>query len=381
MEYFSLFSGIGGFELGIEKALHNIEKTQTERNKKSRSNGSDIDREPRALRGSKPTTRIGIQKGYVESYKSKYKKKDTKCRHRMDIGWNNGEARCIGYSEINKYANEIYKKHFPEHKNYGDATQINTGELPDFDFLVAGFPCQTFSYAGERKGFDDARGTLFFEIARILRDKRPRYFLLENVKGLLSHDEGKTIQKMFGVLTDLRYQFEWQVLNSKDFGVPQSRERIFIIGYSGKERRPKIFPIRRKNGKNIEKPGEKIVSSVITNPYIIHNIYGGFKEEKPREFKEYSQTIRTPKGGGHIPNVIEGMQLRKLTPVECERLQGFPDNWTAGISDTQRYKCVGNAVTVNVIEAIYYNLVEFAVQMHSKCGAKNIMEVPNSSQG
>ena len=114
--------------------------------------------------------------------------------------------------------------------NYGDATRIDTSELPDFDLLVGGFPCQAFSVAGKRRGFDDTRGTLFFEIARILKDKRPKYFLLENVKGLLSHDKGKTFKTILEVLTDLGYNVQWEVYNSKDW-VPQNRERIFIKGY------------------------------------------------------------------------------------------------------------------------------------------------------
>src|SRR3990167_5760403 len=175
MKYFSMFSGIGGFELGIQDLIP--------------------------------------------------------------------QAECVGYSEINKYAIQIYQKHFPKHKNYGSATTIKTKELPDFDFLVGGFPCQAFSIAGKRKGFNDTRGTLFFEIARILADKRPRHFLLENVKGLLSHDGGKTFQTILKVLTDLGYFVEWQVLNSKNYGVPQNRERVFFIGHLGEGSRHKVFPI------------------------------------------------------------------------------------------------------------------------------------------
>ena len=167
IKYLSLFSGIGGFELGLENSNHDFE--------------------------------------------------------------------CVGYSEIDKYARSIYEKHYPNHPYLGDATKIRTEDLPDFDLLVGGFPCQAFSVAGKRKGFDDTRGTLFFEIARILKDKRPRYFLLENVRGLLSHDKGKTFQVILGVLADMGYFVRWRLLNSKDFGVPQRRERVFIEGYFGGE--------------------------------------------------------------------------------------------------------------------------------------------------
>ena len=183
MKYFSMFSGIGGFEYGLEKSQHNFE--------------------------------------------------------------------CIGYSEVDKYAESIYKRNFPNHIGYGDATKIRTEELPDFEFLVGGFPCQAFSIAGKRRGFDDTRGTLFFEIARILRDKAPRYFLLENVKGLLSHDKGKTFQTILGVLSEMGYGVEWEVLNSKNFGVPQNRERVFLKGYSRRECGGEILSQKRENGKII----------------------------------------------------------------------------------------------------------------------------------
>lgn len=179
MRYLSLFSGIGGFELGIQQA-------------------------------------------YERPF-------------------------CIGYSEIDKYAIKIYQSNFPSHKNYGDITKINTDDLPYFDLLVGGFPCQAFSIAGKRKGFEDTRGTLFFEIARILRAKQPRLFLLENVKGLLSHDLGNTFKTIIATLDELGYDLEWQVLNSKNFGVPQNRERVFIVGHLRGTPRPKVFPFGETN--------------------------------------------------------------------------------------------------------------------------------------
>ena len=149
----------------------------------------------------------------------------------LGIQQSNIPMECVGFCEVDKYAISIYKRHFPTHRNYGDATAIKTDELPDFDFLVGGFPCQAFSHAGLRRGFDDTRGTLFFEIARVLKDKRPRYFLLENVRGLLSHNKGETFQTILEILSDLGYYVKWEIYNSKDFGVPQRRERIFIKGY------------------------------------------------------------------------------------------------------------------------------------------------------
>ena len=147
----------------------------------------------------------------------------------------------IGHSEIDKYANQIYDKHFEGVKNYGDATKIDPRTLPDFDLLVGGFPCQAFSVAGLRRGLDDTRGTLFFDIARILSIKKPQFLVLENVKGLLSHDKGETLSRILTVLSKLGYQVEYRVLNSKDYGVPQNRERIFITGYFGASSGSKIL--------------------------------------------------------------------------------------------------------------------------------------------
>ena len=137
----------------------------------------------------------------------------------------------VGFSEIDKYAKSVYQRHYPNHPDLGDAREIDPKGLQDFDLLVGGFPCQAFSLSGKRCGFDDTRGTLFFEIARICEEKKPRYLLLENVKGLLSHDKGRTFKKILGVLSELGYDVEWEILNSKSFGVAQSRERLYIKGY------------------------------------------------------------------------------------------------------------------------------------------------------
>jgi len=297
MKYFSMFSGIGGFELGIKQAYEKLYNLRP-------SKSANIQR---------PTKQHSIKDKLQQ--------------------W-----EYVGYSEIDKYAIQIYEKHF-KHKNYGDATKIDTKQLPDFDFLVGGFPCQAFSIAGKRKGFDDTRGTLFFEIARVLRDKRPRYFLLENVKGLLSHEQGKTFQTILGVLTDLGYGVEWQVLNSKNFGVPQNRERVFIVGHIRGTSRPKVFPI----GENDKESNSKIRiighSGSGGQKGYIHNPRGIVGAISATEYKQPKQ-------------IKVDTKIRRLTPTECERLQGFPDGWTEGVSDTQRYKCLGNAVTVNVVEAI-----------------------------
>lgn len=266
-------------------------------------------------------------------------------------------AECIGYSEIDKYAIQVYEKYF-NHKNYGDCAKIDSRELPDFDLLVGGFPCQAFSVAGKRRGFEDTRGTLFFEVARICKEKKPRYLLLENVRGLLSHDGGRTFQTMLGILADLGYSVEWQVLNSKDFGVPQNRERIFIVGYLGGFPRRKVFPVRESSEQTPRRTND-------SKSYMIIDDYNSNIRQD-----DIVGSVTTNIGNKAIRNgtkiaiesLTDGYRIRRLTPVECERLQAFPDNWTKEgtnglISDTQRYKMLGNAVTVNVVKAIISKLL------------------------
>jgi len=187
----------------------------------------------------------------------------------LGIDWaTKNKAECIGYSEIDKYAIQVYEKHF-KHKNYGDITKIKEKELPDFDLFCGGFPCQSFSIAGKRLGFADTRGTLFFDICRILKEKRPRLLLLENVKGLLSHDNGNTFKTIIATLAELGYDLQWQVLNSKNFGVPQNRERVFIVGHLRATPRPKVFPI----GKSSEVFNEKSNRQTQT----VHPLRAGYK--------------------------------------------------------------------------------------------------------
>lgn len=303
MKYLSLFSGIGGFELGITQAYE--------------SNRADKEQESNA-KGVRPDRDQSDSKGGVGNE------------------WQQNPS-CIGFSEIDKYAVQIYQSHFPEHKNYGDITKINTSDLPEFELLVGGFPCQAFSIAGKRGGFNDTRGTLFFEIARILKDKRPRLLLLENVKGLLSHEEGKTFSTIISTLDELGYDLQWQVLNSKNFGVPQNRERVFIVGHLRGTSRPEVFPFgegnQERTGENAQRNAYCLQagSDKHRGTYVEGDILQGLSDERAT--------------------------IRRLTPTECERLQGFPDGWTEGVSDTQRYKTLGNAVTVNVIREIIKRMI------------------------
>lgn len=164
-----------------------------------------------------------------------------------------GDFKCIGHCEIDKYANQAYNAIYEPKGElfYEDATKIDPEGLPDIDLICGGFPCQAFSIAGRREGFDDARGTLFFEISRIAAVKRPSYLFLENVPGLLSHDEGRTFTTILSTLSDLGYDVSWQVLNSKDFGVPQSRKRVFIVAYLRGYGSGPILSFTESNGKTL----------------------------------------------------------------------------------------------------------------------------------
>ncbi|PLX44347.1 MAG: DNA (cytosine-5-)-methyltransferase [Hyphomicrobiales bacterium] len=281
------------------------------------------------------------------------------------------KAVCVGYSEINKYADKIYRRHFPSHFNYGDIKTIDPASLPGFDLLIGGFPCQAFSTAGKRGGFDDTRGTLFFEVARIVREKQPRLLLLENVKGLLSHDKGRTFATIITTLDELGYDCQWQVLNSKNHSVPQNRERVFIIGHLRGTPRPEIFPLQEYANPLIAKSGKQasnaVVSGTLTATDAKMHLDGNYvipvltpdrarKRQNGRRFKtdgEPSFTLTAQDKHG----IYAKSCIRRFTHTECERLQGFPDGWTEGISDTQRYKCLGNAVTVTVIQAILPRLL------------------------
>jgi DNA (cytosine-5)-methyltransferase 1 len=299
-------------------------------------------------------------------------------------------------SEIDKYARQIYTKNFGV-EPHGDITKIKASDIPDHDILCGGFPCQTFSIAGKRRGFEDTRGTLFFEIMRIAKVKRPKLLYLENVRGLLSHEGGRTFQTILGSMDDMGYDAEWQeVFNSKNHGVPQNRERVFIIGHlRGAGTRP-IFPITNSIGE-ISKTGDgdDISTGCITtrnqsgqaqwdgsttliSNAIDANYYKGIDNHGQRTAilcdsgqgrKDQLRTktiapLRANTGAGHNNVVVDTpcivqrthgfnkggaielpclrsssfehndflfdnqQRMRRLTPTECERLQGFPDNWT-----------------------------------------------------
>tara|TARA_R100000654_G_C2666585_1_gene125468 strand:- start:34 stop:1071 length:1038 start_codon:yes stop_codon:yes gene_type:complete len=311
--------------------------------------------------------------------------------------------------DIDKYARQTYLKNFNCKKMYEDITTLNMKDLSYVDLLVFGFPCQAFSMAGKRGGFEDTRGTLFYDALRYLKQHKPRYFIAENVKGLISHDSGKTFQTIIDCLAltvntqmtlmpfdNLGYHIYYKVLNTKDYGIPQNRERIFIVGIRDNSdnnfRFPKEIPL-------ILKLKDILQDEYDTKYYLSEKMIAGifksnFRERKPIDINKLSKCLKiggdvpcfevishslyprtgNPKQGGtgHLSKldgtsycldtgnaqaIQKQNKIRRLTPIECERLQGFPDNHTEGVSDTQRYKQCGNSITVNVMEAIFKNLL------------------------
>ncbi len=361
-----------------------------------------------------------------------------------------GGFTCVGHCEVDAHADKNYRKLFDTEGEWfcDDARAIETGRMPGFDLLCAGFPCQAFSIAGKRGGFADARGTLFFEIARLVEAGRPAYFLLENVPGLLSHDKGRTFHTILSTLWELGYHVEWKVLNSKDFGVPQSRKRVYIVGYLDGRCAGKILPVPETNGtaliqripgnqgkrvydpeglsctltaqaggmggktglyemgvpiKEATRKGYKMAypGDSIDLGYaslnsrrgrvghgIAHTLTTGsqqgtlhFADQPAQQPETGPRAVLTPakksvrQNGRRMKGPEEPMftitatdrhgvsyhgRIRRLTPRECLRLQGYHDEQIDRIitdtSDCQLYKQAGNGVTVNVIEAIGRNL-------------------------
>lgn len=337
MKYFSTFTGIGGFEIGIQNAYRSTHGREQDDSSFVDESGERL--QSQARQGTSTTQRPASER---------------------PTNLFDERPLCVGYSEIDKYATSVYERHFKGVRNYGDITKINAAELPDFDCLVGGFPCQAFSIAGKRGGFADTRGTLFFDLARILKEKQPRLFVFENVKGLLSHDNGRTFTTIIATIDELGYDCQWQVLNSKDFGVPQNRERVIIVGHLRGTPRPEVFPF----GSSDEKAAFGTVTSVYHKGQHTGSYVDQTKVKGHDTVNGVAHTIDANYYKGLLANqartgAFDGNLIRRLTPMECERLQAFPDDWTRlnaddqTISDTQRYKMCGNAVTTNVIQAVF----------------------------
>lgn len=266
-------------------------------------------------------------------------------------------------SEIDKYAKTTYASNHG-HLPSGDITQIEANEIPSFDILLAGFPCQPFSNAGLKKGFEDTRGTLFFDIAQIAQHHKPQVLFLENVKGFKNHDKGNTFRVVKETLEALGYRVFSEVLNAKHFGVPQNRERIYIIAFldhSIEFEFPKPLETSVKLGDILEKEVDSkyTISDKLWAGHqrrkLEHKKKGnGFGYSMFNEASEYTSTIsaRYYKDGSEILVEQKDKNPRKLSPREAGRLQGFPDDFQIVVSDTQAYKQFGNSVAVPVIREL-----------------------------
>lgn len=371
------------------------------------------------------------------------------------LGLERAGHQCVWGNEWDKHCQSVYKKHWGDIDGR-DIRKVDVGDIPDHELLTGGFPCQPFSLAGKRQGTNEERGTLFEDIVRIARAKRPSTLLLENVKGLLSAQEGYAFYRIISDLEELGYYLEWQVLNSRDFGVPQNRERVFIIGHLADRPWQKIFPIGedakkvprvygQEGGPTISNSSPRemkfmdecptILGRDYKDPKVVYDRKGFDSRTKGfRESEGITPTLSTKMGtgGNNVPMVVANRYrtlagkgecfevndisnsltevtkdnliavptvvspfggftsdthcgtlgagcgisasktnyvingLRRLTPVECERLQGFPDDWTRWgpdgkeVADSHRYKMMGNAVTVNVIEVLGKKLMELS---------------------
>jgi len=268
-------------------------------------------------------------------------------------------------SEIDKFAKQTYHANFGE-TPHGDITQIEAHEIPPHDIILAGFPCQAFSMAGHRKGFEDTRGTLFFDVARIARYHKPKLIFLENVKGFKNHDKGNTFKVVKQTLEDIGYKVFADILNAKNFGVPQNRERIYIIAFLEKA---KSFDFEKlKEIEMSSKVGDILEQKVDEKYTISDKLWAGHQRRKLahrakgngfgyclfNQESKYTSTIsaRYYKDGSEVLIEQKDKNPRKLTPREAGRLQGFPNDFKIPVSDTQSYKQFGNSVAVPVIEKL-----------------------------
>lgn len=296
-------------------------------------------------------------------------------------GIRQGFQRCGGKtvfsSEWDKFAQKTYRVNYGE-VPAGDITQINPSDIPNHDILLGGFPCQPFSQAGLKKGFEDTRGTLFFNIAAILKEKRPKAFMLENVKQLRGHDKGNTIKVILNTLDELNYYVpDPEILNAYYFGAPQNRERIIIVGFN-KDYLPKDFePFKYPKGKISEEVcvGNILEDNVSEKFTISDKLYQGHLDRKKEHEKKgngfgfclfdknskYTSTIsaRYYKDGSEALIDQGDKNPRMLTPRECARLQGFPEDFIIPVSNSQAYKQFGNSVCINVIEAVAKEMVNY----------------------
>ncbi|MCG2504035.1 DNA cytosine methyltransferase [Staphylococcus epidermidis] len=293
-------------------------------------------------------------------------------------------AKCIYASEWDKYAQKTYFENFGIFPD-GDITQIDENIIPDHDILCAGFPCQTFSISGKQSGFEDARGTLFFDVARIIRKKKPKLVLMENVRNFAKHDDGKTIEVVKTTLLELGYTFDYALLNSSDFGLPQSRQRIYMIAIrndlkvnhftfpKGKKKKVCLKDILLTNEEtvdfiidrdDIKIDNKKVIdikekNEISLKPQRVGIINKGGQGERIYSSLGHAITLSAYGGGPGSKTgcyYVDGI-VRKLSPRECARLQGFDDSFKIVVSNSQAWKQFGNSIPINVLDEIIESII------------------------
>lgn len=305
------------------------------------------------------------------------------------IAFEDNGVKCVKSSEIDKYACETYFNNFNE-EPLGDITKIEPEDLPEFDIIAGGFPCQPFSLGGLRKGFEDARGTLFFEVARLIKARQPKAFFLENVEGIVNHDGGHTLEVIEKILHELGYNFEWRVMNARDYGIPQNRKRWYCvgfrndlkIGFEGQEGDYKyLYSFPKKKDllytvndvvsdtvcegygvtevckKNINSHLEQYISS---GKYVEGNVILA-NEIRPSRCNFRSDgispclTAKMGTGGNNVPVYVQ--EMRKLTEIECLKIMGFPDWYKIAPNCMHSYKQIGNSVVVSIVSDLAKEMV------------------------
>lgn len=305
------------------------------------------------------------------------------------IAFEQNGVQCVKSSEIDQYACKTYKDNFGE-EPLGDITKIEPNDLPEFDIIAGGFPCQPFSLGGLRKGFEDTRGTLFFEVARLIKARKPKAFFLENVEGIVNHDGGNTLKVIEDTLKELGYNFSWKVMNACDYGTPQNRKRWYCVGFredlsigfqgqNYKYEKTYTFPEKRElsiKTKDIVKPIQSHDYDVTTT--CRKNILSFLDDYK--ESKKYNKnnilianeirpsrcnfrcdgispclTAKMGTGGNNVPVYVD--QMRKLTEKECLQLMGFPEWYKIRENSMHSYKQIGNSVVVSVISELAKEMV------------------------
>lgn len=271
-------------------------------------------------------------------------------------------AACVFTSEWDKYAQKTYEANFGE-KPHGDITKIEAREIPKFDILTGGFPCQPFSSIGKRQGFEhETQGTLFYDVARILDHHKPKAFLLENVAGLITHDKGRTLDTIVKVLHELNYSVEYQILDASDFGVPQKRERVYIVGFNNKkvDKVKFSFPVGGKKPVGIGKFVELGRSDLSISKHL-QDVYIYKKPDGRPEVIDQSSDfpVKTLVASYHKIQRLTGTfvadgptKLRLLSEAECKAIMGFPKNFKIPVSRTQMYRQFGNSVAVPVVAKV-----------------------------